>query len=100
MFFTHFCAYYFCSSYSLLWLFKNVYSVESNATLRLFFSNPSVGCANEILLNKRVRTVFKKVEKHCYRRIDVTDEAVINEFSCIEQIYKRFQAPFELNQKS
>jgi len=32
-----------------------------------------------------------------YRRIDVTDEAVINEFNCMEQIYKRFQAPFGLN---
>jgi len=29
-----------------------------------------------------------------YRRIDVTHEAVINEFNCIEQIYKRFQASF------
>jgi len=32
-----------------------------------------------------------------YRRIDVTDEAVINEFNCIEPICKRFQAPFGLN---
>ena len=32
-----------------------------------------------------------------YRRIDVADEAVINEFNCIKQIYKRFQAPFGLN---
>jgi len=31
------------------------------------------------------------------RRIDVTDEAVINEINCTEQIYKRFQAPFGLN---
>jgi len=31
------------------------------------------------------------------RRIDVTDEAVINEFNCTEQIYKRYQAPFGLN---
>ena len=30
-------------------------------------------------------------------RIDVTDEAILNEFNCIEQIYKRFQAPFGLN---
>ena len=35
-----------------------------------------------------------------YRRIDVTDEAVINELNCIEQIFKRFQAPFALNYKS
>jgi len=34
-----------------------------------------------------------------YGRIDVTDEAVINEFNCIEQIYIRFQAPFGLNKK-
>ena len=27
------------------------------------------------------------------------DEAVINEFNCIEQIYKTFQAPFELKTK-
>jgi len=32
-----------------------------------------------------------------YRRIHVTDEAVINEYNYIEQIYKRFQAPFGLN---
>jgi len=31
------------------------------------------------------------------RRIYVTEEAVINEFNCIEQIYKTFQAPFGLN---
>jgi len=31
-----------------------------------------------------------------YRRIDVTDDAVINEFNCTEQIYKRFQTQFEL----
>jgi len=30
-------------------------------------------------------------------RDDVTDEAVINEFNYMEQIYKRFQAPFGLN---
>jgi len=30
-------------------------------------------------------------------RIDVTEEAVINEFNCIEQIYIRFQALFGLN---
>ena len=35
-----------------------------------------------------------------YRRIDVTYEAVLNDFSCIEQIYKRFQAQFGLNQTS
>jgi len=35
-----------------------------------------------------------------YRRMDVTDEAVINELNCIEQIYKRFQAPLALNYKS
>jgi len=29
--------------------------------------------------------------------MDVTDEAIINEFNCIEQIYKRLQAPFVLN---
>jgi len=29
--------------------------------------------------------------------MDVTDEAVVNEFNCIEQIYKTFQAPFGLN---
>jgi len=34
-------------------------------------------------------------ERHC--GIDVRDEAVTNEFNCIEQIYKRFQAPFGLN---
>jgi len=32
-----------------------------------------------------------------YRRIDVTEEEVINKFNCIEQIYTRFQAPFGLN---
>ena len=32
-----------------------------------------------------------------YRRIDVTYEAVINEFNYIEQLYKRFQAQFGLN---
>jgi len=32
-----------------------------------------------------------------YRRIDVTEEVVINEFNCIEQMYIRFQAPFGLN---
>jgi len=32
-------------------------------------------------------------------RIEVTDEAVINEFNCVEQIYKRFQAQFGLNKK-
>jgi len=32
-----------------------------------------------------------------YRRIDVTDEAIINEFNSIEQICKRFQAPFVIN---
>jgi len=31
------------------------------------------------------------------QNVDVIDEAVINEFNCIEQIYKRFQAPFGLN---
>jgi len=31
------------------------------------------------------------------RRIDVTYEAVINEFNYIEYIYKRFQAQFGLN---
>jgi len=40
---------------------------------------------------------MKKFGNHCYRRTDVTDEAVINELNCIEQIYKRFQAPFGLN---
>ena len=35
-----------------------------------------------------------------YRRIDVTDEAVINEVNCIEQIYKRFQSPFALKEKN
>jgi len=34
------------------------------------------------------------------RRIDVTDEVVINEFNGTEQIYKRLQAPFGLNLKS
>jgi len=32
-----------------------------------------------------------------YGRIDAPDEAVINEFNSIEQIYIRFQAPFGLN---
>ena len=32
-----------------------------------------------------------------YRRIDVTYEAVINEFKYIDQIYKRFQAQFASN---
>jgi len=32
-----------------------------------------------------------------YRRIDVTYEAVINEFNYIEQINKRFKAQFGLN---
>jgi len=32
-----------------------------------------------------------------YGRIDVRDEAVINEFNSTEQIYIRFQAPFGLN---
>jgi len=32
-----------------------------------------------------------------YRRIDVTHEAVINEFNCIEQTYKKFQAQLGLN---
>jgi len=32
-----------------------------------------------------------------YRRIDVTYEAVRNEFSCVEQIYKGFLAQFGLN---
>jgi len=31
-----------------------------------------------------------------YRRIDVTDEVVVNELNCTEQIYKRFQTPFGL----
>jgi len=30
------------------------------------------------------------------RQIDVTDEAVINEFNGTEQIYERFQIPFGL----
>ena len=34
-----------------------------------------------------------------YRRIDVTYEAVINEFNYIEQLYKGFQAQFGLNLK-
>ena len=34
-----------------------------------------------------------------YRRTDVTEEVLINEFNCIEQIHIRFQAPFGLNQK-
>jgi len=34
-----------------------------------------------------------------YGRIDVAEEAVINEFNCIEQIYINFQAPFGLNWK-
>jgi len=29
-----------------------------------------------------------------HRRIEIADEAVVDEFNCIEQIYKRFQAPF------
>jgi len=32
-----------------------------------------------------------------YRRIDVTDETVGNEFNCMEQIYIKFQAPLGLN---
>jgi len=28
-------------------------------------------------------------QKKSYRRIDVTDEAVVNEFNCIEQVYMR-----------
>jgi len=32
-----------------------------------------------------------------YRRIDVTYEAVINEFNYIEQLYKGFQAQLGLN---
>jgi len=34
-----------------------------------------------------------------YRRIDVTYEAVINEFNYTEQLYKGFQAQFGLNKK-
>ena len=32
-----------------------------------------------------------------YRQTDVAGVTVINEFNCIEQIHKRFQAPFGLN---
>jgi len=32
-----------------------------------------------------------------YGRMNVTEEDVIHEFNCIEQIYIRFQAPFGLN---
>ena len=35
-----------------------------------------------------------------YMRIDVTYEAVINEFNYIEQLYKGFQAQLGLNLKS
>jgi len=54
-------------------------------------------------LTSKTTTVFalhgtsKGLHKERYCRIDVIDEAVINEFNCIEQIYKRFQAPFGLN---
>jgi len=34
-----------------------------------------------------------------YGRIDVTEEAVINESNCTEQIYIRFHAPYRLNEK-
>jgi len=34
-----------------------------------------------------------------YGRIDVTVEAVINEFNCIEHIYIRFQTLFGSNEK-
>jgi len=44
-----------------------------------------------------VKDAFGPNKMWHYRRIDVTDEAVINEFNYIEQIYKGFQAPFELN---
>jgi len=37
----------------------------------------------------------KKMQR--YRRIDVTYEAVINEFNYIEQIFKRFQVQFGSN---
>ena len=42
----------------------------------------------------KMPSVPNKMYRH--RRID---EAVINEFNCIKQIYKRFQAPFGLNWK-
>jgi len=40
-------------------------------------------------------SALNKIQR--YRRIDVTYEAVINEFNYIDQIYKRFQAPFGLD---
>ena len=39
---------------------------------------------------QKMPSVPNKMQR--YRRIDVTYEAVLNEFNCIEQIYKRFQA--------
>jgi len=46
-----------------------------------------------------VKDAIGSEENVTLQEIDVTDEAVINEFNCTEQIYKRFQAPYGLKTK-
>jgi len=50
---------------------------------------------SELKCMQKMPSALNKMQR--YRRIDVTNEAVINDFNCIEQIYKRFQAQFGLN---
>jgi len=40
------------------------------------------------------KDVIRTEQNATFRRIDVTDEVIIKEFNCIEQIYKRFQVTF------
>ena len=42
---------------------------------------------NEKFQNEQREECIRKVGNYCYRRMDVTDEAVMNKFNCIEQIY-------------
>jgi len=50
---------------------------------------------SELKCMQKIPSAPNKMQR--YRRIDVTYEAVTNEFNYIEQIYKRFQAQFRLN---
>jgi len=41
--------------------------------------------------------LFFRASAKLLKIFDITDEGIINEFKCIEQICKRFQALFGLN---
>ena len=55
MFFARFCAYYFAIGIHYFSYLNKISTsfLESNPTSRLFFSNPNVGCANEIFVKQK-----------------------------------------------